>query len=305
MKTYRDWVQDCADRLLAAGAWFGHGTDNAFDESAWLVLAAIDVPVDEPFERWDETVNKADTARIQRLLQQRIESRKPLAYLLGEAWFCNMCFRVSESVLVPRSPLAELITGRFSPWVDAECISTALDLCTGSGCIALAMAKTMPWLRIDAADISPEALDIARENRELHGLVGSVKFWRSDLFGALQGKSWDLVVSNPPYVAKRVLETLPSEYHAEPELALVSELGGLEIPLRILRDAPDHLNRHGVLICEVGESQALLSESLPDLPLTWIEFEHGGEGVFCIGKSDLMAQRERINEFLEKAGHVA
>jgi ribosomal protein L3 glutamine methyltransferase len=228
------------------------------------------------------------------LLERRIEERRPLAYLLGEAWFYGLRFRVDESVLVPRSPLAELIAAGFRPWLKTETIGSALDLCTGSGCIAVAMACHLPGVPIDAADISAAALAVARRNVALHGMDDRVRLVRSDLFKSLHGRRYDLIVSNPPYVPETQLPDLPAEYRREPVLALAAGQDGLALVLRILAAAPAHLADDGMLICEVGESAGRLQRRLPFAEFTWLEFEHGGGGVFTIGREALVQLAETL-----------
>ncbi|HSM68715.1 MAG TPA: 50S ribosomal protein L3 N(5)-glutamine methyltransferase [Xanthomonadales bacterium] len=297
-------IEHCGLELDRAGLCFGHGTDNARDEAAWLVLSALQLPVAGPLPPGDLVLSGGQQKQVSGLLRQRIEMRQPLAYLTGEAWFCGMRFEVTPAVLVPRSPIAELIARQFRPWVEPEAVHRALDLGTGCGCIAIAMARHMPQVRVDATDISRKALAVASRNRALHGMEKAVELIRSDLFNGLQGRRYDLLVSNPPYVSRQRFETLPAEYRAEPETGLVSPGQGLSIPLRILSQAPDFMTEDAVLVCEVGESAALLSRLLPGLPLTWPEFEHGGEGVFTIGRRELLAYRPAITASLEKLQHV-
>lgn len=306
------WVRRCAARMDEAGLFFGHGTDNAWDEAAWLVLHALGEDPTAPFGAWDRPVPAALTRDIVELLERRITTRQPLAYLTGEAWFCGLRFAVGPEVLVPRSPIAELILDGFQPWLGDTHPHRALDLCTGSGCIAVAMAHWMPELEVDAADISDAALDIARRNVRMHGLGDRVRLVQSDLFDALfkeaeradgQG-GYDLVVSNPPYVPAARLEALPEEYGFEPSLGLVSGEDGLDLPLRILRDAARVLNPGGILVCEVGESEHRLQRELEAVPLTWIEFQRGGSGVFTMNREQLEAARPLVTAALEKRGHV-
>ncbi len=292
--TFAEWVCRSQKALERSEVWFGHGTDNAADEAVWLVLSAIGAAADGSFTGWDDVAGKEQDQKIAGLLKRRIDSRKPLAYLTGEAWFCSLRFTVSEQVAVPRSPIAELIRQRFAPWVQMDRISRVLDLCTGSGCIAIAIARNMPWLRVDAADVSVAALQVAAQNRQLHGLGERVELIVSDLFADLERRQYGLIVSNPPYVSKAVFDSLPAEYHAEPEEALVSGMEGLALALEILIQSTAFLDCDGVLICEVGESAALLQASLPGLPLTWIDFEHGGGGVFTLTRNELLEHQQAI-----------
>lgn len=304
MDTVELWVRRCAARMDEAGLYFGHGTDNALDEAAWLVLHAIGAPVDGQFENWQQPVDRTDAAAIEALLRQRIERREPLAYLLGEAWFAGFLFKAGPGALVPRSPIAELIGAGFQPWLGASRPTNALDLCTGSGCIAIAMAHRFPQLQVDASDISTEALDIAAQNVRMHRMSERVRLVHSDLFKGLQGRRYDLLVSNPPYVPEASLNALPDEYRAEPSLGLLSGSDGLDLPLRLLLEAPEYMNEGALLFCEVGESDERLQATLPFLPLTWLEFAHGGGGVFTIDQQQLEAARPLIAAVLENRGHV-
>lgn len=287
MPTVAECVEQCRTELEQADLSYGHGTDNAHDEAVWLVLHVMGRPLDGSFSQWEESVPASRLSRIRSLLQRRIGERRPLAYLLGEARFCGLRFLVDESVLVPRSPLGELIAAKFRPWLEPGSIRNALDMCTGSGCIAVAMACHLPDVRVDAADISGAALAIAERNVALHGVGGRVRLVRSDLFQRLRGRSYDLIVSNPPYVPKATLGNLPAEYSREPALGLAAGEDGLELVLRILAAAPAHLAPGGMLICEVGESAGRLLARLPSAAFTWLEFAHGGDGVFTIGRKAL------------------
>lgn len=298
------WLEYCTRALEEAGLCFGHGTDNAADEAAWLLLSALRLPVDGGLPDRETGITPEQEDRIRSLLTRRIETRRPLAYLVGEAWFAGLRFEVGPEVLVPRSPIAELIIKQFRPWLQHP-VSRALDLCTGSGCIAIAMAHHMPGLHVDAVDISPAALEVARRNCVLHGMQKSVTLIGSDLFSALRGRRYGLIVANPPYVGQASWNALPSEYHAEPTSGLVSPGDGLVLPLAILRDAPAYLEEGALLVCEVGESAAALDRLLPDLPVTWLEFAHGGEGVFTIGREQLLDQRTAVERALESLSHVA
>ncbi|MEE4174849.1 MAG: 50S ribosomal protein L3 N(5)-glutamine methyltransferase [Xanthomonadales bacterium] len=297
------WVRRCAARMDEAGLFFGHGTDNAWDEAAWLVLHALGLDPGASFERWDLPVSREDAVAIEALLQRRIETRQPLAYLVGEAWFAGLRFKAAPGALVPRSPIAELILNGFQPWL-TEPPQRALDLCTGSGCIAVAMAHWMPTLEVDGTDISETALDIAAANVRMHGLEDRVHLVRADLFDGLESEAYDLLVTNPPYVPVKRLAELPAEYLAEPSLGLVSGSDGLDLPLRILRDAPRVMRPGAVLFCEVGESEGALQRVLNRVPLTWLEFERGGGGVFTMNREELLAARPDVDAVLEQRVHV-
>ena len=300
-----EYIERISRRFEDAGLCYGHGTDNAPDEAAWLVLSAVGAPLDGSFGDWGRPVAAAQAAEIERLATARIESRQPLAYLLGTAWFAGLEFEVSPSVLVPRSPLAELIRDRFRPWVQPGGERRVLDMCTGSGCIAIATAVSLPAARVDASDISAEALEIARRNVERHGLAERIDLLHSDLFGSLPPRRYDLIVANPPYVPAPSAQCLPAEYRAEPGLGLVSGADGLDAVLSILLDAPRFLGEDGVLICEVGESQERLCAALPRLPFVWLEFEHGGSGVFVLPRAQLDAARNELETLIVERRHVA
>jgi len=280
-------IEQVGKRLEQAGLCFGHGTDNAGDEAAWLVLHVGGVPLDGSFNDWGKAVTPAQEAEIERLLEARCRTRKPLAYLLGTAWFAGLEFEVNEHVLVPRSPLAELILDQYRPWVEPGRVERVLDMCTGSGCIAIASAYQLPAARVDAVDISREALDVARRNLDRHRLEDRVSLIESDLFQSVPPAQYDLIVANPPYVPSDSLPELPEEYRREPGLGLASGADGLDAAIAILLDAPRFLSEYGVLICEVGESEDRLAQSLPRIPFLWLEFEHGGSGVFVLTKKQL------------------
>jgi len=280
-------IEQVGKRLEQAGLCFGHGTDNAGDEAAWLVLHVGGAPLDGSFNDWGKAVTPAQEAEIERLLEARCRTRKPLAYLLGTAWFAGLEFEVNEHVLVPRSPLAELILDQYRPWVEPGRVERVLDMCTGSGCIAIASAYQLPAARVDAVDISREALDVARRNLDRHRLEDRVSLIESDLFQSVPPAQYDLIVANPPYVPSDSLPELPEEYRREPGLGLASGADGLDAAIAILLDAPRFLSEYGVLICEVGESEDRLAQSLPRIPFLWLEFEHGGSGVFVLTKKQL------------------
>ena len=238
-------------------------------------------------------VTLAEKEEVLALFLRRIEERVPAAYLTGEAWFAGLNFKCDRRALVPRSPIAELIEAGFEPWLGGREVRRALDLCTGSGCIAIAMAHYNPDWHVDGADISEEALSLARENQE-RLQVDNVRFLKSDLFSALQGEHYDLIVTNPPYVTDDEVDALPKEYSHEPELGLRAGPDGLDLVLRILRDAPLHLTEDGPLVCEVGESERHLVKLLPELPLLWVEFKVGQMGVFVAERHDLVTHNARI-----------
>lgn len=276
-------IRNAAERMDAANLYFGHGTDNAIDEACWLASAALGMDPDFDPAEFARVLEPTEASAIERLLAARIETRKPLAYLLGHAWLAGLKFEVNEQVLVPRSPLAELILDGFEPWLPPQRLKRAVDVGTGSGCLAIALAHYWPQVRVDAVDISEEALALARRNAEALEVADRVECIRSDLLGGLEGRRYDLILANPPYVPSASMETLPAEFTHEPRLGLEAGADGLDLVRRLIISAPEHLTDHGVLICEVGEAaeamEALLGEQVD---LIWLEFAHGGDGVFLL-----------------------
>ena len=286
--TIIDAIRWAASRFAAAGLTFGHQHDNALDEATQLVLHTLHLPHDLPPAYGGARLVADEKDRLAALVERRIAERIPVAYLTGEAWFAGLSFKVDSRVLVPRSPIAELIESGFEPWLGDLEVERALDLCTGSGCIAIAMAAHQPGWQVDAVDISPDAIALARENAKEHQLEKRVRVIQSDLFAGLKGERYDLIVSNPPYVPAADVPALPPEYAHEPALGLASGHDGLDIPLRILRDAPGHLNEGGLLILEVGDSEAALAELLPQVPFAWVEFKVGQMGVCVLDRESLV-----------------
>lgn len=290
MTSTQQFLEQMSAELEAAGLFYGHGTDNAWDEACWLFETILrrhgkadlhpDMPVDPA---------SPEIREIRQLAAERIATRKPLAYLLQEAWFCGIPFHVTEQVLVPRSPIAELIRNHFDPLLK-NAPMRILDLCTGGGCIGLACALAFPEAEVVLSDISPEALAVAAVNVERLGLEGRVRLVQSDLFNDVDGE-FDLIVSNPPYVSEEEYAQLPEEFLREPRLGLVSEQQGLDIPLRILDQAADYLRPQGALILETGATWPLLDAARPQLDFLWIEFEHGGEGVCLLRREQLLQGR--------------
>ena len=291
LRSIRDFIRYGISRFEQAELYYGHGTDNALDEATQLVLHVLHLPHDLPGHFMEARLTHEEREQVLALIRRRVEDRIPLPYLTHEAWFAGFSFYVDERVLVPRSPIGELIEQGFEPWLRPQGLRRILDLCTGSGCIAIACAHVFPEAQVDAADISAEALAVAARNVAEHGVEERVRLVQSDLFSALQGCRYDLIVTNPPYVDAAEIAAMPAEYHHEPRLGLASGEDGLEAIEQILRQAPDHLQEDGVLIAEVGASEAALRAKYPQLPLVWLEFERGGSGVFQISRRDLLAHR--------------
>jgi ribosomal protein L3 glutamine methyltransferase len=299
-----EWVERVAAQLRQAGLHYGHGTESPEDEAAWLVLEATGLAPDAVPGAGNREVGPEQRERIESLLSERIERGIPLAYLTGHAWFAGLEFEVDKSVLIPRSPIAELIIEQFSPWRRPEEIGTVLDLCTGSGAIGIATAVHMPWVRVDATDISAAALAVARRNVQRHGVSPRVALYRSDFFDALEGRRYDLIVTNPPYLPAAGVAQLPREFRAEPELALASGLDGLDACLRIMLQSALHLEDQGILICEVGESDERLAALLPTVPFLWLEFSRGGSGVFLLERDELIRAQAAMARCSEEREHV-
>lgn len=298
LSTIVDFIRYGASRFAGAGLTFGHSYDNALDEATHLVLWALHMPHDLSPNYGHAKLVADEKNTILALIERRITERKPVAYLTGEAWFAGLLFKVNESVLVPRSPIAELIQSSFSPWLDDVDIERALDLCTGSGCIGIAMASHNPGWQVDIVDISPAALELAHANVRFQDVQDRVRVIESDLFAGLQGEVYDLIVSNPPYVTEQEFADLPPEYGHEPALGLKAGHDGLDFALRILAAAPTHLSEQGLLIVEVGESEHALAALLPRVPFTWIEFNVGQMGVFALDRRDLVAHANEIHAAL-------
>lgn len=287
--TVRDWLRWGVSRFLEAKLFFGHGCDNAHDEAAWLILHALHLPPDRLDPYLDARLTRPERRAVLELLQQRIARRLPAAYLTHEAWQAGFRFYVDERVLIPRSYFAELLVEGFAPWVeDPEAIETALDLCTGSGCLAILMAHAFPHAQIDASDLSAEALEVARRNVADYHLEERIRLVQGDLFAPLGKRKYDLIISNPPYVTAQAMRELPPEYRHEPALALAAGEDGLAIVRRILAEAKKHLKPHGMLAVEVGHNRALVEAAFPRLPFTWLDTPSSEGKLFLLRREELV-----------------
>jgi ribosomal protein L3 glutamine methyltransferase len=287
LSTLRDYIRWAASQFTQAQISFGHGTVTALDEAAAMVLHTVHQPYHLAETYFDCVLTLDERKAVTDLIDRRINERIPAAYLTHEAIFAGLSFYVDERVLVPRSPIAELMEQRFSPWVDEEQVERILDLCTGSACIAIACAYAFPAALVDAVDLSADALAVAKINVAKHPLAESVTLYQSDLFQALPAHRYDIIVSNPPYVSLAEWEQLPTEFHAEPDMGFKGGDSGLDIVLRILVDADSYLAPQGILIVEVGSSAQTLQETFPDVPFYWLDFERGGDGVFLLTAEQL------------------
>lgn len=286
LSTLRDMVRWAMTQLEKGDAFYGHGTDNPYDEAMALVLPCVELPPDVDNNLLDARLLIEERATIVDAICMRVNEGIPVAYITNQAYFCGMPFYIDERVIIPRSPIGELIDNNFEPWLQ-EAPTTILDMCTGSGCLAIACAVQFEHADVDAVDVSLEALEVAATNVDVYDLEERVHLIHSDLFESLPAKQYDLIVSNPPYVGSDSMDSLPSEYLSEPDLALRAGEDGLSCALPIISQAAQYLKPHGVLILEVGESQAALQAALPDLPMTWLTFDRGGEGVCAIRAADL------------------
>lgn len=288
LETATDFIRWGASRFSEAGLHFGHGTENALEESVTLVLHALHLPHGLPDRLLDTRLTPAEKRQVHGLLERRAQERVPAAYITGEAWFAGLRFKADPRALVPRSPIAELVEAHFEPWVDPDSVATILDLCTGGGCIAIACAHAFSHAHVDAVDLSREALALAADNVALHDVQSQVSLHEGDLFEPLpKGQRYDIIVSNPPYVDAKDMASLPHEFRHEPELGLAAGADGLDIVKRILVRAPTYLNEQGILVVEVGNSASALADAFPDVAFTWLDFERGGEGVFLLTAAEL------------------
>jgi len=287
LHTIQDMLRWSVSRFAAADLWYGHGTDNPWDEAVQLVLPTLYLPLDIPEDMRTARLTSSERHRIVERVIRRINERIPVAYMTNKAWFCGHEFYVDERVLVPRSPVAELINERFSGILPHE-PGLILDMCTGSGCIGIACAYAFPTAEVDVVDISADALAVAEQNIDAHGMQHHVTPIRADLFRELPKTPYDLIVTNPPYVDEDDMGDLPGEYRHEPVLGLAAGSDGLKLVRRILACAPDYLSEDGILICEVGNSMVHMVDQYPDVPFTWLEFAHGGDGVFMLTRQQII-----------------
>jgi ribosomal protein L3 glutamine methyltransferase len=288
LQTIRDLLRFAVSRFREAGLFFGHGSASAYDEAAYLILHALHLPLDrlEPF--LDAHLTMSELEQVLRVIERRATEKIPAAYLTNEAWLGDFSFFVDERVIVPRSFIAELLQDRLEPWIESpEEIRSALDLCTGSGCLAILLAHAFPNATIDATDISPDALDVAKKNIAGYDLEHQVNLIRSDLFAELGERAYDLIISNPPYVSASAMAALPEEYRHEPESALASGADGLEATRTILNDAANHLTEGGLLVVEIGHNRDTLEQAYPETAFTWLETSAGDEFVFLLKRDQL------------------
>jgi ribosomal protein L3 glutamine methyltransferase len=296
--TVRDYIRWGASRFAEAKLFHGHGTATALDDAAALILHSLHLPYNLSESYFSARLTIAERHKVIDLINHRISTRIPSAYLMHEAIFAGLSFYVDERVLVPRSPIAELITSQFEPWVAPEQVRHVLDLCTGSACIACACAYAFPEAQVDAVDLSEEALAVAKINVTKHELQEQLTLYHSDLFTALPLKKYDLIVSNPPYVAISEWEQLPAEFHAEPEMGFTGGETGLDLVIKILVDAAQYLAEQGILIVEVGSSAETLQNQFPEVPFYWLDFEQGGDGVFLLTAEQVLAFNELFKQAL-------
>ncbi|AZI14283.1 50S ribosomal protein L3 N(5)-glutamine methyltransferase [Avibacterium paragallinarum] len=293
LKTIKDFIRWTYSTFNCSNLYYGHGYDNAWDEAQQLVLSGLKLPFDIPNELYDTNLTQSEKSKLITLIVARIEQRIPIAYLTHSAWFCGLEFYVDERVIIPRSPISALIEEKFAGILKHP-PKRIMDMCTGSGCIAIACAMQFPNAEVDAIDLSTDALDVAEINITHHNLNDRVFPIQSDLFFNIPLDKYDLIVANPPYVDQEDLDEMPEEYHYEPEMALGSGIDGLDITKRILKSAADYLTDDGILICEVGNSMIHLIEQFPNVPFNWLELKNGGVGVFSLGKKDLIYFKESL-----------
>ena len=286
--TIRDWLRYSVSRLEESGVFFGHGTDNAYDESVWLVMSALHLPLDTLDNFLDARITRDEAKHLAHLIERRVTERVPTAYLLREAWLKGFKFYVDERVIVPRSFIAELLEDGLAPWIEyPEMVESAADICTGSGCLGVLLAHAFPNATVDVVDISPDAIAVANINIKNYGLEDQITAVQSDMLSGLKGKKYDLIISNPPYVDAPAMSALPQEYRNEPQIALGSGVAGLDHTHILLKEAKKHLNDDGILVVEIGHNRDALLDAYPELPFTWLDVESGNEFVFLLSKEQL------------------
>lgn len=286
--TIRDWLRYSVSRLEQSSVFFGHGTDNAYDESVWLVMSALHLPLDTLDNFLDARITRDEAKHLAHLIERRVTERVPTAYLLREAWLKGFKFYVDERVIVPRSFIAELLEDGLAPWIEyPEMVESAADICTGSGCLGVLLAHAFPNATVDVVDISPDAIAVANINIKNYGLEDQITAVQSDMFSGLKGKKYDLIISNPPYVDAPAMSALPQEYRNEPQIALGSGIAGLDHTHILLNEAKKYLNDDGILVVEIGHNRDALLDAYPDLPFTWLDVESGNEFVFLLTKEQL------------------
>lgn len=290
LTTIRDWIRYAVSQFEASDIFYGHGTDNSYDEAVWLIMSGLHLPTETLDNFLDAVITKQERKHLAHLIDQRVTKRTPTAYLVREAWLHDFKFYVDERVIVPRSFIAELLLdGSLSPWIEfPEMIQSAADICTGSGCLGVLLAHAFPNAIVDIVDISPDAIAVSNINIANYGLEEQVTAIQSDMFTALDGKTYDIIISNPPYVDAPSMARLPSEYRNEPQLALGSGTAGLDHTHTLLREAPNYLNDDGVLMVEIGHNRDALYEAYPNVPFTWLDTSGGDQFVFIISKQDLI-----------------
>ena len=290
--TVRDWLRYAVTRFNRAGIFCGHGVSDSYDEAVWLLLGSLALPLDrlEPF--LDACIPGEERVALLEAIERRADARVPTAYILGEAWLGDFRFSVDERVIVPRSFFAELLEDALAGWIeDADAVTAVLDMCTGSGCLAVLMAHTFPNAEVTAADLSEDALDVALQNVTDYGLEERIELVHTDLYSALEGRRYDLILSNPPYVTRAAMDTLPAEYLHEPRMALAAGDDGLDLVRRLIAESAAHLNEGGILAVEVGHNRAIVEHAFPELPFNWLG-TRGGEGmVFVLRREDLPGGR--------------
>ncbi|CAK0755343.1 50S ribosomal subunit protein L3 N(5)-glutamine methyltransferase [Gammaproteobacteria bacterium] len=304
LRTVRDLIRWGASRFAAAGLVFGHGMDNPWDEATNLTLHTLHLPPQVPDRIGNARLTTSERRKVIELFRRRITERRPAAYLTQEVWFAGLPFYIDERVLIPRSPIAELIERGFDPWLSEQRIGRILDIGTGSGCIAIACAMAFPGVTVDAVDISSDALEVARINIERHEVGDQVNLIHSDLYQGLGERYYDLIVSNPPYVPLARMKTLPPEYQHEPALGLAAGKEGLDTVSRLLQGADRHLTMEGILVVEVGDTSTALEERLPEVPFLWLDFERGGGGVFLLTAEQVHNYRSYFNTMFQSASDL-